>query len=42
MSSHAEVSEFDTLDEYKKDVEKKLAEKKEIEANSQERRRCSC
>ena len=30
----AEVSEFDTLDEYKKDVEKKLAEKKEIEANS--------
>ena len=30
----SEVSEFDTLDEYKKDVEKKLAEKKEIEANS--------
>ena len=27
----SEVSEFDTLDEYKKDVEKKLAEKKEIE-----------
>lgn len=30
----SEVSEFDTLDEYKKDVEKKLVEKKEIEANS--------
>lgn len=30
----SEVSEFDTLDEYKKDVERKLAEKKEIEANS--------
>ena len=30
----SEVSEFDTLDEYKKDIEKKLAEKKEIEANS--------
>lgn len=30
----SEVSEFDTLDEYKKDVEKKLSEKKEIEANS--------
>ena len=30
----SEVSEFDTLDEYKKDVEKKLDEKKEIEANS--------
>ena len=30
----SEVSEFDALDEYKKDVEKKLAEKKEIEANS--------
>ena len=30
----SEASEFDTLDEYKKDVEKKLAEKKEIEANS--------
>ena len=30
----SEVSEFDTLDEYKKDVEKKLAEKNEIEANS--------
>lgn len=30
----SEVSEFDTLGEYKKDVEKKLAEKKEIEANS--------
>ena len=30
----SEVSEFDTLDEYKKDVEKKLAEKKEIEAKS--------
>ena len=30
----SEVSEFDTLDEYKKDVEKKLAEKEEIEANS--------
>lgn len=30
----SEVSEFDTLEEYKKDVEKKLAEKKEIEANS--------
>ena len=30
----SEVSEFDTLDEYKKDVEKKLAEKKEIEGNS--------
>ena len=30
----SEVSEFDTLDEYKKDVEKKIAEKKEIEANS--------
>ena len=30
----SKVSEFDTLDEYKKDVEKKLAEKKEIEANS--------
>lgn len=30
----SEVSEFDTLDEYNKDVEKKLAEKKEIEANS--------
>ena len=30
----SEVSEFDTLDEYKKNVEKKLAEKKEIEANS--------
>ena len=30
----SEVSEFDTLDEYKKDVEKKLAEKKESEANS--------
>ena len=30
----SQVSEFDTLDEYKKDVEKKLAEKKEIEANS--------
>lgn len=29
----SEVSEFDTLDEYKKDVEKKLVEKKEIEAN---------
>ena len=38
----SEVSEFDTLDEYKKDVEKKLAEKKEIEANSKQRRRCSC
>ena len=30
----SEVSEVDTLDEYKKDVAKKLAEKKEIEANS--------
>ena len=30
----SEVSEFDTLDEYKKDVEKKLVEMKEIEANS--------
>ena len=30
----SEVSEFDTLDEYKKDVEKKLVEKKEIEAYS--------
>ena len=30
----SEVSEFDTLDEYKKDVEKKVGEKKEIEANS--------
>ena len=30
----SEVSEFDTLDEYKKDVEKKLVKKKEIEANS--------
>lgn len=30
----SEVSEFDTLDEYKKDFEKKLVEKKEIEANS--------
>ena len=30
----SEVSEFDTLDEYKKDVEKKLVEKEEIEANS--------
>ena len=30
----SEVSEFDTLDENKKDVEKKLAEKIEIEANS--------
>ena len=30
----SEVSDFDTVDEYKKDVEKKLAEKKEIEANS--------
>ena len=30
----SDVSEFDTLDEYKKDVEKKLVEKKEIEANS--------
>ena len=30
----SEVSEFDTLDEYKKDIEKKLVEKKEIEANS--------
>ena len=30
----SEVSEFDTLDEYKKDVDKKLVEKKEIEANS--------
>ena len=30
----SEVSEFDTLAEYKEDVKKQLAEKKEIEANS--------